>query len=83
MHDNVTGATIASMPLAASVSRNHGMPTGTRRSVAGFRAIAPEAADMPLYRVVKRALLQAIEAGAYPPGAVLPNETALATTFGV
>jgi GntR family transcriptional regulator len=71
------------MPHAASASRNHGMPLGTRRPVAGFQAIAPEAADMPLYRVVKRALLQAIEAGSYPPGAALPNETALATTFGV
>jgi GntR family transcriptional regulator len=48
-----------------------------------FRAIAPEAADLPLYRVVKRELLQAIESGACPPGAPLPNERELAATFGV
>lgn len=61
------------------------MPTAApaRNHATVFRTIAPEAADMPLYRVVKRALLQAIEQGTYPPGAALPNETALAATFGV
>jgi len=48
-----------------------------------FRAIAPEAAGMPLYRVVKRALLRAIESGQAPPGQVLPSETELAGTLGV
>jgi GntR family transcriptional regulator len=48
-----------------------------------FAAIAPEAAGMPLYRAVKRALLGAIEGGRLPPGQALPNETALATAFGV
>ena len=70
------------MPLASTASPNHGTPPLARRPAA-FRAIAPETADMPLYRVVKRALLQAIEAGAYPPGAALPNEAALAASFGV
>lgn len=65
------------MPVASAAARNPA-PAAAR-----FRAIAPEAADMPLYRVVKRALLQAIEDGSYPPGAALPNETALAATFGV
>ena len=48
-----------------------------------FSAIAPEAAGMPLYRVVKRALLRAIEGGQLPPGQALPNETGLAAAFGV
>ncbi len=69
------------MPTAVT-ARNHATAAPPRRASA-FRAIAPEAAEMPLYRVVKRALLQAIEDGTYPPGAALPNETALAATFGV
>ena len=48
-----------------------------------FSLIAPEAAGMPLYRVVKRSLLAAIEDGSYPPGSTLPSETDLATAFGV
>ncbi len=48
-----------------------------------FRAIAPEAAGMPLYRVVKRALLRAIESGQSPPGHALPSETELAGSLGV
>jgi GntR family transcriptional regulator len=48
-----------------------------------FGAIAPEAAGMPLYRVVKRALLRAIESGELAPGAALPSETPLAASFGV
>lgn len=48
-----------------------------------FQAIAPEAAGMPLYRVVKRSLLQAIETGVYPPGQTLPSEPELAGAFGV
>ncbi len=38
---------------------------------------------MPLYRVVKRALLREIESGQLPPGEALPNETGLASAFGV
>jgi GntR family transcriptional regulator len=45
--------------------------------------IAPEAAGMPLYRAVKRALLLAIEDGALAPGAVLPSEADLAAGYGV
>jgi GntR family transcriptional regulator len=48
-----------------------------------FSTIAPESAGMPLYRVVKRALLTAIEGGTYPPGSSLPSETELASAFGV
>jgi len=48
-----------------------------------FKPIAPEAAGMPLYRSVKRALLRAIEGGLLPPGGALPNETGLAASFGV
>jgi GntR family transcriptional regulator len=50
---------------------------------ASFATIAPESAGMPLYRVVKRALLTAIEGGTYPPGSSLPSETELASAFGV
>jgi GntR family transcriptional regulator len=48
-----------------------------------FEAIAPEAAGMPLYRVVKRSLLRAIESGRCPPGHTLPSETQIATAMGV
>jgi GntR family transcriptional regulator len=48
-----------------------------------FAPIAPEAAGMPLYRAVKRALLRAIEDGALPPGAALPAEGPLAGGFSV
>jgi GntR family transcriptional regulator len=48
-----------------------------------FAAIAPDAAGMPLYRAVKRALLQAVEAGTFEPGVALPSETELARAFGV
>ena len=48
-----------------------------------FRPIAPDAGGAPLYRVAKRALLQAIEAGHCPAGSALPNETALAAAFGI
>ena len=55
------------------------MPT----SATSFQPIAPEAAGMPLYRVVKRALLRAIEGGTLPPGEALRAEAALADAFGV
>jgi len=48
-----------------------------------FEAIAPETAGMPLYRVVKRSLLSAIESGSCPPGETLPSETEIAGAMGV
>ena len=48
-----------------------------------FDAISPDVGGAPLYRVAKRALLQAIEAGQCPPGSTLPNEAALASAFGI
>jgi GntR family transcriptional regulator len=48
-----------------------------------FEPIAPESAGMPLYRVVKRSLLNAIETGTCPPGDTLPSETELAGAMGV
>jgi len=48
-----------------------------------FAPIAPDAGGAPLYRVAKRALLQAIEAGHCPAGSALPSETALAAAFGI
>jgi GntR family transcriptional regulator len=48
-----------------------------------FETIVPEAAGMPLYRVVKRSLLNAIEAGTCPPGNTLPSEAELASSLGV
>lgn len=38
---------------------------------------------LPLYRAVKRALLQALEQGVFAPGQALPSETVLAARFGV
>jgi GntR family transcriptional regulator len=40
-------------------------------------------ASMPLYRQAKRALLQAIESGACPPGSALPSEARLAASLAV
>lgn len=48
-----------------------------------FGPIAPDAAGAPLYRVVKRSLLRAIEDGRYPAGGALPSEAELAGAFGV
>ena len=48
-----------------------------------FEPIAPESAGMPLYRVVKRSLLKAIESGTCPPGETLPSETEIAGAMGV
>jgi GntR family transcriptional regulator len=52
-------------------------------STAVFEVIAPETAGMPLYRVVKRSLLNAIESGTCPPGETLPSETEIAGAMGV
>jgi GntR family transcriptional regulator len=48
-----------------------------------FEAIAPESAGMPLYRVVKRSLLNAIETGTCAPGETLPSESEIAGAMGV
>lgn len=48
-----------------------------------FEPIAPDAPGMPLYRMAKRALLQAIEGGAVPPGSALPSESELGQALGV
>ncbi len=53
------------------------------QDTAVFAPIAPDAGGAPLYRVAKRALLQAIEAGQIQPGSALPSETALAGAFGI
>lgn len=45
--------------------------------------IAPDAAGMPLFRAVKRSLLQAIESGVVAPGDALPSEAELSAAFGV
>ena len=44
---------------------------------AALQPIAPDAAGAPLYRVVKRWLLRAIESGRYPAGGALPSEATL------
>jgi len=62
------------------------MPEARRAAVlapAFERALPGAAGAGPLYRLAKRALLQAIEGGACPPGAALPSETELARTLGV
>jgi GntR family transcriptional regulator len=45
--------------------------------------LAPDAGDAPLYRLAKRSLLAAIEAGRWPAAAALPNESALAAALGI
>ena len=60
------------------------MVTPSSRSVAAdVQTIVPGAAGAPLYRVVKRALLRALEGGRYAAGSALPSEAALAAGFGV
>jgi GntR family transcriptional regulator len=66
---------------AAPWTRIARMPRPPRTTA--FEPIAPDAAGAPLYRAVKRALLQAIEGGRYAGGAMLPSEAALALAFGV
>ncbi len=50
---------------------------------AALKPIAPDAAGMPLYRVVKRSLLRSIEGGSVAPGEALPSESELARGYGV
>ncbi|MEJ7931693.1 GntR family transcriptional regulator [Ramlibacter sp. AN1015] len=50
---------------------------------ATFPSIAHDSGGLPLYRVVKRSLLRAIESGACPAGEALPSEATLAASFGV
>jgi GntR family transcriptional regulator len=45
--------------------------------------LAPDAAGAPLYRLAKRALLAAIEAGRWTAGDTLPSEAALAEALGI
>lgn len=70
------------MPTA----RPRPLPTrpGPARGLSGRLApIAPDAAGMPLYRAVKRALLRAIEEGDVAPGDALPSEAELAAGYGI
>jgi GntR family transcriptional regulator len=69
---------------AVRADHTHGAgPSSGLTTRAVMATIAPEAAGMPLYRAVKRALLQSIEQGSVAPGDALPSETELATQFGV
>ncbi len=55
-------------------------------ALAGGTADIPrlgELAGVPLYEVVKRHMSEAIVAGRWPPGTVVPGEIALAQSFGV
>lgn len=58
------------------------MPAATDRPSA-LGLIEPDAAGMPLFRAVKRQLLQMVETGEVPPGGTLPSETVLAQRLGV
>ena len=58
-------------------------PPPARAARLALDPIAPDAAGMPLYRAVKRALLKSIEAGRVAPGDPLPSEAALSAGFGV
>jgi GntR family transcriptional regulator len=59
------------------------MQTAAAQAPPRFEPIAPEAAGMPLFRVVKRSLLESIERGAFPPGRTLPSEAEIAGQMGV
>ena len=60
------------------------MATRTRPDAPpAFGPLAPEAGAAPLYRLVKRSLLRAIESGQLRAGGALPSETELAAGFGV
>jgi GntR family transcriptional regulator len=52
-------------------------------AVPAFHPITPEAAGAPLYRLVKRSLLRAVEEGSLPPAGMLPSESELAAAFEV
>lgn len=52
-------------------------------TAAVFAPLAPDDAGMPLYRAVKRALLDAIQSGTYRAGQTLPSEAELAGAFQV
>jgi GntR family transcriptional regulator len=67
-------------PMATTRGASAGTPPAF---AAGIRSIAPDAAGMPLFRAVRSALLQAIDAGTAAPGEALPSETELAASFGV
>ena len=77
------GTTSSAQRLRRNAAPSRAPLAARSAAAAGLRAIPPDAAGQPLYRRVKRALLQAIEAGGFTPGSMLPNETALARTFGV
>ena len=67
------------MPAARSAV--HASPKLTRATP--FVAVNAQAGAAPLYRLAKRALLQALEGGRYAPGQALPNESALAAALAV
>jgi len=58
-------------------------PTPRAAATTGFSPVETHAAGAPLYRLAKRAVLQAIEAGRFGPGQALPNETTLSGALGV
>ncbi|MFO1329236.1 MAG: GntR family transcriptional regulator [Rubrivivax sp.] len=58
-------------------------PHSAARVAAPLHTLAAGTPEMPLFRAVRRALLQAIEQGAVGPGDALPSETALAAGYGV
>jgi len=57
------------------------MPRST--DISAFEPISAESAGAPLYRLVKRSLLRAIESGRCAAGSVLPSESELAAALGV
>jgi GntR family transcriptional regulator len=48
-----------------------------------FSLVPNDGPGIPVYRLVKRALLAAFESGAYAPGDRLPSEGELSNQFGV
>jgi GntR family transcriptional regulator len=84
MTSGAQGAYSAGMPATRATVELAAIVPGAPASTPALRGGVPGAAGgMPLYRQVKRALLQAVEGGRCPIGAALPNESRLAQALGV
>lgn len=83
LHEMVVGATLAAMNARFHVVSATGGGAAARAGAPGFARLDPGANGMPLYRAVKRELLQAIESGRCAPGQALASESGLAAAFGV
>jgi GntR family transcriptional regulator len=85
MHGHRRGITPGSSSEAQIPARPR---SGRKARLSAIRDLTPkdrpnQAAGVPLYEQIKRQISEMILLGAWPPGFVLPNESALASTLGV